>query len=516
MVQASLCADTGAVPGGPGPNSRPPTTGKLRVFGKLPAWTEPWLAGFMAFALHATFLWRPSLWFDEAASIAAADRSEREIFRMLLNVDVVHGAYYFLLHYWLSFLPVTAFTVRLPSAIAVGAGAAGIIVLCRLIADRQIAWMAAIVFTVLPRIISVGIEARSYAITAALAIWLTIVFAVAARRRGGALWTLYALVLTLATATHLYLALMPAVHLAAMLTRRRMWRSLPAFATAAAAGLACAYPLVVVAMDQSKQISWINSLKQNHLKEIFFEQWFAGTRIFTVTAVAIAIVGIVMLVRKRPEAWHGFAWWLSVSWCVIPSVLLAGYSVLIDDVYLARYLTFTAPGFAIFLAFCIRAMTGNRTRMTTAVLLALALAAAPTFIVHRDAYHKPFGTDYSAVADLLSAKATAGECVLFDIGNPLEVPGLPRAAAVAYPRAYKDLVDVTAGPSGTDIGWLFILDLPMNHPLVSERLARCSQVWAITALHGPAPVTDDAVKHGFRIAERFTLHRSVVVLLSRA
>src|SRR5579875_2489248 len=53
------------------------------------------------------------------------------------------------------------------------------------------AWGAAVSFTVLPRTLWSAVEARSYALTTAIAVWLTVVLLIAAARRGCALWALY-------------------------------------------------------------------------------------------------------------------------------------------------------------------------------------------------------------------------------------------------------------------------------------------------------------------------------------
>jgi mannosyltransferase len=68
--------------------------------------------------------WIPSLWGDEAASIMSATRSLPSLFRMVGTVDAVHGAYYLGLHFWVNLFGASPFSVRLPSALAVGAARA--------------------------------------------------------------------------------------------------------------------------------------------------------------------------------------------------------------------------------------------------------------------------------------------------------------------------------------------------------------------------------------------------------
>ena len=64
-------------------------------------------------ALCAAGSARPSLWFDEAATISAGTRSIPDLWRMVHNIDAVHGLYYLLMHGWYVVFPATEFTSRL-------------------------------------------------------------------------------------------------------------------------------------------------------------------------------------------------------------------------------------------------------------------------------------------------------------------------------------------------------------------------------------------------------------------
>ena len=72
---------------------------------------------------------RPSLWFDEGATISAsASRTLPELWQLLGHIDAVHGFYYLLMHGWFTVFPPTEFWSRVPSCLAIGAAAAGIVV----------------------------------------------------------------------------------------------------------------------------------------------------------------------------------------------------------------------------------------------------------------------------------------------------------------------------------------------------------------------------------------------------
>jgi mannosyltransferase len=50
---------------------------------------DPWIAGAAVIPPSTVLSWCRSFWFDEAATLAAANRSEFDILRPLLNFDAV-------------------------------------------------------------------------------------------------------------------------------------------------------------------------------------------------------------------------------------------------------------------------------------------------------------------------------------------------------------------------------------------------------------------------------------------
>src|SRR5258705_7415234 len=169
---------------------------------------DPLGVAILAIVVSAAGAARPSLWFDEAATISASTRSVPELWRLLHNIDAVHGLYYLTMHGWFAIFPETEFWSRLSSCLAVGIAAAGVVVVGKQFSSRTVAVCAGIVFAILPRITWAGIEARSYALTAAAAVWLTVPVVAAARRNAAALWPLYGLALVGSTLLNTFAGLM--------------------------------------------------------------------------------------------------------------------------------------------------------------------------------------------------------------------------------------------------------------------------------------------------------------------
>ena len=102
---------------------RPPVLPVRRPAAKRRSF-DPVVVAAVAVGISAAGAARPSLWFDEAATISASTRSAAQLWRMVGNIDAVHGLYYLLMHGWYAVFPATEFASRLSSALAVGLAAA--------------------------------------------------------------------------------------------------------------------------------------------------------------------------------------------------------------------------------------------------------------------------------------------------------------------------------------------------------------------------------------------------------
>src|ERR1700761_3758365 len=175
---------------------------------------DPWLIAALAAVISGAWACRPSLWFDEGATISAsASRTLPELWRLVGHIDAVHGLYYLLMHGWFAIFPPTEFWSRVPSALMIGAAAAGVTVFTKLfVPGRATAVCAGAVFAILPRITWAGMEARSDAFAAAATIWLTVLFVAAVRRNMPRLWLWYALGLMLSILLNLNLILLVLVY----------------------------------------------------------------------------------------------------------------------------------------------------------------------------------------------------------------------------------------------------------------------------------------------------------------
>lgn len=309
-------------------------------------------------------------------------------------------------------------------------------------------------------------------------------------------------------------ALLVPAHALTLLVLRRTRSAVAGFAVAAVAGIVLASPVVALTVSQQGQIAWIGNVSPNYLSSVVLEQWFNGSRLFTVVAAVIVIVGGIALMRTPRAIGPSSVLAVALPWILVPTTLVVGYSIFVDEIYQPRYLTFTAPGLALLLGVCVTAIFQEQNRATIAVLGVLTLAAMPAFLAQRDAYAKPAGADYSAIANVVGAHAHAGDCVAFDPYAPW-TPGPLRAVAAVRPDAFSGLVDVAAGIPGAASAQLWTEDLPLSGDAQTLRLDACPALWFVTSQDYRSPELDYVEARGWVVKQTWDLNRSAVLLLTR-
>lgn len=510
----------------------PRPSGKLR---------DPLAIAVLAAAISAAWSGRPSLWWDEAATISAAtDRSLPQLWRLLEHVDAVHGLYYLLMHGWFAVFPPTEFWSRLPSALAVGAGAAGVLVCTRLFAGRAPAVCAGIVFAILPRITWAGCDARPYALAAAAAVWLTVMLVVAIRRGSWCLWLCYALALMLSILLSINITLLVLSHAAMLPVLARTKSAVIWWTMTSATALGVMTPFILFAHGQVWQIGWVAQQKRNLFLEVVSQQYFGGDdhatapSIPTDHSVAFAILaGIVIAtalaarVRGHPGPGGDTRRLVIVcaAWILIPTGVELAYSAFIKPIYQPRYLILTAPAMAVVLAICI-VMIARKPWPSAGVLTLFAIAAFPNYLFTQRSQYPGQGWDNAAVADLISAHAAPGDCLLLD-GDAWQRSLLVRTR----PAAFQSLVDVERQARAADLGTL--ADGRVAVWLRTARIDQCTAVWTIAnrdqtrpvresgpalpagSVLGPSPTYQLPAKLGFRIVERWQFVFAQVVKSTR-
>jgi mannosyltransferase len=504
---------------------------------------DPWLIAVLAALVSAGWAGKPSLWFDEGATISAsASRTLPELWKLLGHIDAVHGLYYLLMHGWFAIFPPTEFWSRVPSCLAIGGAAAGVTVFTRQfsgqVSGRPTALCAGVVFAILPRVTWAGIEARSSALSVAAAVWMTVLLAAAARRNRPRLWLAYALVLMLSILISMNLVLLVPVYAAilALLAPEKSRKSVVIWwAVTSAVAVGAMTPFSLFAHGQVWQVSWIGSLTRNIYLDVLHRQYFDHSVPFAILAGVIVVAAIVARLAPVPGPVPGLGGdtrrllLVSAAWIVIPTGVVLIYSATIEPIYYPRYLILTAPAAAVVLAVCIVTVARKPWPIAGVVLL-FAVAAFPNYYFTQRGPYAKEGWDYSQVADVISAHAAPGDCILVDNTVPWK-PGPIRALLATRPAAFRSLIDVGRGFYGPKVGSLW--DGHVAVWLVTARINKCPTLWTISdrdkslpdhqtgqslppgSVFGRAPAYQFPSFLKFRIIERWQFNYSQVLKSTR-
>ena len=498
---------------------------------RVPA-TDPLIVGVLGAAVSLGGAGRPSFWYDEAATISAAySRSLGQLWRMLGNVDAVHGLYYVLMHGWFQIFPPTEFWSRAPSGLAIGGAVAGVVVLGKQFSSRTVAVSSGVVCGILPRTTWAGIEARPYAMSMMAAVWLTVLLVVAARRESRWVWLSYGIALALSILLDMYLVLVLMVHVVFMCAFQRGRTVLVPFAITSVLAVCALAPFAIEVVGQVQQIKWIAPIGHRTIEDVTVQQYFERSPPFAILSALVVAAAIVVwrCTSAKLDETDRQLLTLAVAWLVVPTALIVVWSALVHPIYTPRYLSFTAPAMALILGVCIGALA-VKPWVATALVSLFAIAAAPNYVrAQRNAYAK-YGMDYSQVADLITAKAAPGECLLVN-DTVTFMPAPMRPLMAARPDAYRKLIDLTLWQRATDRNDVF--DTNLIPEVVAKPLSRCGVVWIITQadksmpaheqgsalppgpLYGATPAF--AVPHdlGFRLVERWQFNLVQVIKAQR-
>ncbi|MDJ0337517.1 glycosyltransferase family 39 protein [Cryobacterium sp. PH31-O1] len=484
------------------------------------------MVGLVAFLVSFAWSWQPSFWGDEAASIMSAERSFPSLFGLLENVDAVHGLYYLFLHGWIGLFGASEVATRLPSAIAIGIAASGTVVLARFFMGTRVAIGGGLIFALIPRVTYMGAEARSTAIATAIGVWLTVLLVntlrsgAASRRRQIGLWLGYSVLLAIGIYVFLFLALLLPVHAVVVLLAARrhpLWRSVSAWLGASALGLLLSTPIILVGSSQREQIAFIGRRPTVTVTEAAVMQWF-DTIPVAIMAWSLIIVAVLVVFLRRPGTHRvglpgRAALTFFLSWLVVPSAILLIGTQVVTPMYSLRYLSLCAPAVGIVMAVGVAALATNWLR--TLAVAALVVVIMPAYLVQRGDFGKNEGSDWRQVANVIAARATPGDGVVFD--QSVRPSRVPRLAMHVYPDAFVGLQDVTLTRSYAETGWLWDDVAPLSDVLPA--VAGLDRIWLLQYSGSGESRRETDVQtltlQGFHVAEATLVNRTRIIEMTR-
>lgn len=449
--------------------------------GRWPLWRAPVLVGLLGFAISLAGAWIPSIWYDEAATITSSTRSWTQLWAEIGTVDLVHALYYAGMHVWLELVGYSPLTLRLPSALAVGAAAALLVLAGRQLGRARLGVLAGVVFSLLPRTTWAGAEGRSYALTALLAIALTVILlagcrATAARAR--LWWIAYAALAVVAILTFVYLALVVVAHVGTMLwwwrSDPRLRRRIRAWFIAVGAAALVGSPFLLAVSTQSGQVQWLGDIGSTTIVPVLRSQWFMSSVPFAIVGWLGIVVGSALLLRtargRRIAA-------VAIPSALLPTALLLVASALVTPLYNPRYLTLSLPFVALLIAAAIDAL---RPRLAIVALAVVAVLAGPQVVAQRSPMAKEH-TDWASVAALVAQgrDATPGGTAIIFGTVEYHPSATARVISYSYPDEFEGTVDVTLDTPAAETGRLWETELPLRASL--DRLNGAQTVYLLTS-----------------------------------
>jgi mannosyltransferase len=265
--------------------------------------------------------------------------------------------------------------------------------------------------------------------------------------------------------------------------------------------------------------------------DVAIQQYFERNPLFMLVSALVVITAVVLWGFTSAQLVPSDRQLLTVAtaWFVIPTAMIVGWSALVHPIYTPRYLCFTAPAIPLVLGVCIGALA-VRPWVATAVVGVLALAAGPNYLLTQRSPYAKYGMDYSQVADLITAKAAPGDCLLVN-DTVTFMPAPMRPLMAARPDAFRKLIDTSLWQPATARHDVFDTNLIPEASV--GPLTGCHVVWIITQADTSVPAHEQdpvlppgqlfgstpafAVTHdlGLRLVERWQFNLVQVIRAER-
>ncbi|MFD4604857.1 glycosyltransferase family 39 protein [Streptomyces sp. NPDC058464] len=443
-----------------------------------------------AAVMLAVGLWglhRGGMWRDEAVTYQVARRTVPQIWRLLHDVDAVHGLYYLLMHVVLAADPghPGEVVLRLPSVCAAAVTAGLVAALGSRLARPRVGLWAGLLYAVTPLVGHYAQEGRSYALVAAGATGATLLFVRAVREGGRRAWCRYGVVLGVTCWLHEFAVLLLLAHAGTLVLARssgRVWRGWGCAAGGVALSL---LPMVVVSRGQSAQVAWLREPDVETAQELL-RQYLGPTDGVYWACLALGLLGLTRLVGRRGEVTLAA---VALPLAVLPPVALMLASQL-TPLYVDRYVLYALAGGPLLVALGADRVAGVLGRLwshgtataprspaprSPALTLAGVLAVLLAFthqipLLRADRVPGTRPDNLGGVAAAVARVLRPGDPVLF-------LPAHARGAELAYPADFKSTRDVALAEPGPASGTLYGREVEVG--TLRRRLAGVDEVWAV-------------------------------------
>lgn len=465
------------------------------------AWLVAAVPGVLGLITGGYHVGRPPIWGDEGVTKAMAARSVSQLLATMPHDDIVHGAYYLVVHAVETVAGSSAPTVlRAPSVVAMAVAAAFTALIARRLATiagspyPAVTGLAAgVLFALLPAVIRYAQEARSYAIVTMLAA-ITTYLLLKAIEDGGRWWIGYGAAAALTGLFNIFGLLILVAHGVTLLIAapglpglagRRPAGVLARWALAGIAAVVVLLPVVAFAYTQRDALSWMTGHVAIRSAAVNLARNWAGPEKLFWPVVGLTVFGLaadaVTWRRGRPSVTPAS---VALPWLVLPPAVLLAASQF-HPVYDGRYLEYCLPALAILVAWGLTwlarlfaaaipplsraglAWLGWLPAAAILVLLVIALIPADAKVSLPSSRADNLAGDSQIVA----ANAKPGDIVFF-------IPMSYRPVTAEYPAQWRGIRDIALGQSPLASDTLYGIDVSPAELL--KRFTHVTRVWVYT------------------------------------
>jgi mannosyltransferase len=483
------------------PLTEPRRSPRTRRFSPV-TWLVALIPGLLGLITGGYRVSVPALWGDEGVTKEMAARPVSGLFATMPHNDVVHGAYYLVVHVVEAVAGSSSTAVlRSPSVAAMAVAAAFTALIARRLATLAgsaypaiTGLVAGVLFALLPGVILYAQEARSYAIVTMLAT-ITTYLLITAACEGGRWWIAYGTAAAVTGLFNIFGLLILLAHGVSILIaapglsgRRvsgRRVSGLPArWFFAAAGAVIVLIPLAAFAYTQRAALAWMTGPPSIRGSAVALVRLWAGSDYLVWPVFGLAAFGVaadaVAYRRRRSPLTPGS---VALPWLVVPPAVLLVVSQ-VDPAYDSRYVEYCLPALAILVA---RGLTSlarvaavpplRRAGLawlgwlpSAAVMVLLVVMLLPPGAKVRLPNSRP--DNLAADSQIVAANAKPGDIVFF-------IPMSYRPVSVAFPAQWSKLRDIALAESPAASNTLYGIDVSAAELL--KRFTNVTRVWVYSA-----------------------------------
>ncbi|RKF24800.1 glycosyltransferase family 39 protein [Micromonospora globbae] len=368
----------------------------------------PFGVGFVVMlAVAGTSLTSVPLSWDEGATLSAATRSPGELVHLAAHKDAVIAPFYLVLGGMVRIFGESDVVLRLPSLLAMAAGAGVTAELGRRAAGQAAGVVAGLICSAVPSLVSFAQTARPYAFAFLFATLSSLLLLTAVRAPAWWRWTAYGLCLALTGVFHLVALSVLGAHVVILAMTwwkerdRTLWPAIPAIGAA----LVVVAPLVWWGKGQrSGQLHWVATPTWKTVVALPGDITFSAAVGYVLVGLAVTAYA-ALPARRYAEL---------VALATVPVVAVIGVS-LVAPVWVPRYGSFLLAPVAVLAAATITAERSrpvgvSRLVPVVAVVGALAFLSLPAQISLRQTRNAP---DTRTMAAAIHENAAAGDVIVY-------------------------------------------------------------------------------------------------------